>query len=158
MKSDQLIASTSGKLKQPIQPQASASAHISEDITVKRELVSPEPDIPELEPEILISEQSESLISVQSPITSKSSGGPSQRSSNVTADAAGPSSQSNHAAICGDCPHCGTKYSNQSALKYHVRLMHSDLTNRLCCYLCPQTFTMRDIFKEHMWTSHGLRN
>lgn len=62
-----------------------------------------------------------------------------------------------HLAQWGNCPHCGQKYSNQSALKYHVRLVHSDLTNRLCCYLCPRAFTHRDSFKKHMWERHKVR-
>ncbi|XP_017297729.1 uncharacterized protein LOC103505047 [Diaphorina citri] len=62
-----------------------------------------------------------------------------------------------HLAQWGNCPHCGQKYSNQSALKYHVRLVHSDLTNRLCCYLCPRAFTHRDCFKKHMWERHKVR-
>lgn len=96
---------------------------------IKGERLSPGGD--SLEPEILIAEDD-----------GRGPGGP----------------PANHAAICGDCPHCGTQYSNQSALKYHVRLMHSDLTNRLCCYLCPRSFTVRDTFKEHMWSFHGQRN
>lgn len=43
-----------------------------------------------------------------------------------------------HSSQCGKCPHCGQIYSNQSALKYHVRLVHSDLTNMYCCHLCPK--------------------
>uniref|UniRef100_A0A1B6CID2 C2H2-type domain-containing protein n=1 Tax=Clastoptera arizonana TaxID=38151 RepID=A0A1B6CID2_9HEMI len=62
-----------------------------------------------------------------------------------------------HLAQCGNCPHCGQKYSNQSALKYHVRLMHSDLTNRMCCYLCPRSFTQRESYKTHMWEKHKVR-
>lgn len=66
-------------------------------------------------------------------------------------------STGSHLAQWGNCPHCGQKYSNQSALKYHVRLVHSDLTNRLCCYLCPRAFTHRDSFKKHMWERHNVR-
>lgn len=132
---------------------------------IKTEKQSPKSDV-EYEPEILLSEQHGDT---------DSEGGYSQEQSQALLLLAGMSSvpilnagastsqgtahqQSNHAAICGDCPHCGKKYSNQSALKYHVRLMHSDLTNRLCCYLCPRSFTMRETFKDHMWTSHGQRN
>lgn len=137
----------------------------SDEIFVKPEKQSPKSDI-EYEPEVLLSEQQDStdgdnnFSSEQSQALLLLAG-----MSSVTGLAAGASTsqgvshqQSNHAAICGDCPHCGMKYSNQSALKYHVRLMHSDLTNRLCCYLCPRSFTMRETFKEHMWTSHGQRN
>lgn len=118
---------------------------------------SPHSDI-EYEPEILLSEHQ---------VGAESENTYTQEQSQALLLLAGMSSgpllgsvasTSNHAAICGDCPHCGMKYSNQSALKYHVRLMHSDLTNRLCCYLCPRSFTMRETFKEHMWTSHGQRN
>lgn len=129
----------------------------TEDTLVKTEKHSPHSEM-EYEPEVLLSEhqggtdsentytqeQSQALL-----LLAGMSGAP------VLGSVA---STSNHAAICGDCPHCGMKYSNQSALKYHVRLMHSDLTNRLCCYLCPRSFTMRETFKEHMWTSHGQRN
>ncbi|XP_077287604.1 uncharacterized protein LOC143912217 [Arctopsyche grandis] len=130
----------------------------TDEAVVKIERLSPKSDVMELEPEVLISEQEDSCVGNRS--LSKNSAG--ERMSGLRGDqAAGTSSQinqNNHAAICGDCPHCGTKYSNQSALKYHVRLMHSDLTNRLCCHLCPRSFTMRDTFKEHMWASHGQRN
>ncbi|CAH2107319.1 unnamed protein product [Euphydryas editha] len=137
----------------------------NEDSLVKAEKPSPKSDL-EYEPEILLSEHNDGtdsetcsqeqshallLLAGMSTVTGLTSG--ASTSQNITSH-----QQSNHAAICGDCPHCGMKYSNQSALKYHVRLMHSDLTNRLCCYLCPRSFTMREIFKEHMWTSHGQRN
>lgn len=137
----------------------------TEDNQVKPEKQSPKSDM-EYEPEVLLSEhhdgtdsentfgqeQSQALLLLagMSTVPVLSSGA---STSQGTAH-----QQSNHAAICGDCPHCGKKYSNQSALKYHVRLMHSDLTNRLCCYLCPRSFTMRETFKEHMWTTHGQRN
>jgi len=62
-----------------------------------------------------------------------------------------------HVPQCGTCPHCGKKYSNQSALKYHVRLVHSDMTNTLCCHLCPRSFAMRDVYKTHMWEKHKQR-
>lgn len=62
-----------------------------------------------------------------------------------------------HLAQCGDCPHCGQMYNNQSSLKYHVRLMHSDLTRRLCCYLCPSSFVYREAFKTHMRQEHNVR-
>ncbi|XP_032511313.2 broad-complex core protein isoforms 1/2/3/4/5-like [Danaus plexippus] len=133
--------------------------NIQED-TVKVEKSSPKLEI-EYEPEILLSEQqdgadSDSYTQEQSQALLLLAG-----MSALPVQSASTSQtvhQSNHAAICGDCPHCGMKYSNQSALKYHVRLMHSDLTNRLCCYLCPRSFTMRETFKEHMWSSHGQRN
>lgn len=62
-----------------------------------------------------------------------------------------------HLAQCGDCPHCGQMYNNQSSLKYHVRLMHSDLTRRLCCYLCPSSFVYREAYKTHMRQEHNVR-
>ncbi|CAK1604224.1 unnamed protein product [Parnassius mnemosyne] len=129
----------------------------AEESLVKTEKHSPHSDI-EYEPEVLLSEQQIGT-EVENTYTQEQS----QALLLLAGMSSGPvlgtvASTSNHAAICGDCPHCGMKYSNQSALKYHVRLMHSDLTNRLCCYLCPRSFTMRETFKEHMWTSHGQRN
>ncbi|XP_041976516.1 modifier of mdg4-like [Aricia agestis] len=137
-----------------------------EESTIKTEKSSPKSDN-EYEPEVLLSEQQDSTES-EGPYSQEQqsqallllagmSSVPTLNSGASTSQAVSHQ-QSNHAAICGDCPHCGMKYSNQSALKYHVRLMHSDLTNRLCCYLCPRSFTMRETFKEHMWTSHGQRN
>lgn len=138
---------------------------ITEELNLKPEKMSPKSDV-EYEPEVLLSEQqdgndsdntytqeqSQALLLLAGMSSVPALGGGASTSKD------GPSHQATHAAICGDCPHCGMKYSNQSALKYHVRLMHSDLTNRLCCYLCPRSFTMRETFKEHMWTSHGQRN
>lgn len=63
-----------------------------------------------------------------------------------------------HSSQCGNCPHCGKIYSNQSALKYHVRLMHSDLTNMYCCHLCPESFDYREGYKKHMVEVHSIRN
>ncbi|XP_039294290.1 protein tramtrack, beta isoform isoform X2 [Nilaparvata lugens] len=77
------------------------------------------------------------------------SGGASSQSSST--------SSSSHLAQCGNCPHCGKPYTNQSALKYHVRLMHSDLTNRQCCYLCPLSFAQREHYKSHMLEKHNVR-
>ncbi|KPI97884.1 Broad-complex core protein isoform 6 [Papilio xuthus] len=129
----------------------------TEDSLVKTEKHSPHSDM-EYEPEVLLSEHQVGT-DTENTYTQEQS----QALLILAGMSSGPvlgavASTSNHAAICGDCPHCGMKYSNQSALKYHVRLMHSDLTNRLCCYLCPRSFTMRETFKEHMWTSHGQRN
>ncbi|CAH1644315.1 unnamed protein product [Spodoptera littoralis] len=138
---------------------------ITEELHLKPEKQSPKSDV-EYEPEVLLSEhqdgtdsdsnftqdQSQALLMLAGMSAVPVLGGGASTSQGLAHQ------QSNHAAICGDCPHCGMKYSNQSALKYHVRLMHSDLTNRLCCYLCPRSFTMRETFKEHMWTSHGQRN
>ncbi|CAK1553677.1 unnamed protein product [Leptosia nina] len=135
----------------------------AEDSVVKTEKPSPKSEV-DYEPEVLLSEQhegneSENSYSEQSQALLLLAGMSSVPVLNSGASTSQSGShQSNHAAICGDCPHCGMKYSNQSALKYHVRLMHSDLTNRLCCYLCPRSFTMRETFKEHMWSSHGQRN
>ncbi|XP_026328408.1 protein abrupt-like [Hyposmocoma kahamanoa] len=135
---------------------------VSEELYVKSEKHSPKSEV-EYEPEVLLSEQqdgtdSDNPYSEQSQALLLLAGLSSVPVLGGASTSQGISHQSNHAAICGDCPHCGMKYSNQSALKYHVRLMHSDLTNRLCCYLCPRSFTMRETFKEHMWTSHGQRN
>lgn len=55
------------------------------------------------------------------------------------------------------CPHCRQVYNNLSALKYHVRLMHSDLENKLFCYLCPMNFIEREYFKIHLWEAHNAR-
>ncbi|KAL4706574.1 hypothetical protein ACJJTC_015772 [Scirpophaga incertulas] len=137
----------------------------TDELVVKSEKQSPKSDA-EYEPEILLSEQQDETDSEntynneQSQALMLLAGMSTVPVMSVGASTSQGIShqQSNHAAICGDCPHCGKKYSNQSALKYHVRLMHSDLTNRLCCYLCPRSFTMRETFKEHMWTSHGQRN
>ncbi|KAL1491311.1 hypothetical protein ABEB36_011925 [Hypothenemus hampei] len=63
-----------------------------------------------------------------------------------------------HSSQCGNCPHCGKVYSNQSALKYHVRLVHSDLTNMYCCHLCPESFDYREGYKKHMAEAHSVRN
>ncbi|XP_030752373.1 longitudinals lacking protein, isoforms H/M/V-like [Sitophilus oryzae] len=63
-----------------------------------------------------------------------------------------------HSSQCGNCPHCGKVYSNQSALKYHVRLVHSDLTNMYCCHLCPESFDYREGYKKHMIEAHSVRN
>lgn len=63
-----------------------------------------------------------------------------------------------HSSQCGNCPHCGKIYSNQSALKYHVRLVHSDLTNMYCCHLCPESFDYREGYKKHMAEAHQVRN
>ncbi|XP_018333936.1 longitudinals lacking protein, isoforms H/M/V-like [Agrilus planipennis] len=63
-----------------------------------------------------------------------------------------------HSSQCGNCPHCGKIYSNQSALKYHVRLVHSDLTNMYCCHLCPESFDYREGYKKHMVEVHSIRN
>ena len=63
-----------------------------------------------------------------------------------------------HSSQCGNCPHCGKVYSNQSALKYHVRLVHSDLLNMYCCHLCPEAFEYREAYKRHMVETHSLRN
>ncbi|KAF5288565.1 hypothetical protein FQA39_LY15344 [Lamprigera yunnana] len=66
--------------------------------------------------------------------------------------------QPHHSSQCGKCPHCGKIYSNQSALKYHVRLVHSDLTNMYCCHLCPEAFDYREGYKKHMVEAHSVRN
>lgn len=66
--------------------------------------------------------------------------------------------QPHHSSQCGKCPHCGKVYSNQSALKYHVRLVHSDLTNMYCCHLCPEAFDFREGYKKHMVEIHSIRN
>lgn len=69
-----------------------------------------------------------------------------------------PEIQAHHSSQCGNCPHCGKIYSNQSALKYHVRLVHSDLLNLYCCHLCPEVFDYREGYKKHMVEVHSSRN
>lgn len=69
-----------------------------------------------------------------------------------------PDVHPHHSSQCGSCPHCGKIYSNQSALKYHVRLVHSDLTNMYCCHLCPESFDYREGYKKHMVEVHSIRN
>lgn len=145
-------------------PKSPLKVVINDEMLVKAEKQSPKSDV-DYEPEVLLSEQQDS-VDADGPFSQEPqqallilAGMSNSGSLNNASTSQGIShQQSNHAAICGDCPHCGMKYSNQSALKYHVRLMHSDLTNRLCCYLCPRSFTMRETFKEHMWTTHGQRN
>ncbi|KAF4521900.1 hypothetical protein B566_EDAN008374 [Ephemera danica] len=58
----------------------------------------------------------------------------------------------------GTCPHCGQEYANQSSLKYHVRLVHSEMTDRACCHLCPLSFRTRESFKlkQHMKEAHNV--
>lgn len=66
--------------------------------------------------------------------------------------------QHHGAAQSGKCPHCNKMYSNLSALKYHVRLIHSDMLNMFCCHLCPEFFEYRESYKAHMWALHNIRN
>ncbi|XP_044267599.1 protein abrupt-like [Tribolium madens] len=80
-----------------------------------------------------------------------------QREGNIQISRA-PDVQPHHSSQCGNCPHCGKVYSNQSALKYHVRLVHSDLTNMYCCHLCPEAFNYREGYKKHMVEVHCIRN
>lgn len=58
----------------------------------------------------------------------------------------------------GTCPHCGQEYANQSSLKYHVRLVHSEMTDRACCHLCPKSYRTRESFKlkQHMKDAHNV--
>lgn len=58
----------------------------------------------------------------------------------------------------GLCPHCNKMYSNQSALKYHVRLVHSDMLHMFFCHLCPESFKFREHYKLHMWEVHNVRS
>jgi len=61
-------------------------------------------------------------------------------------------------SVIGNCPHCKKEYSNLSSLKYHVRLIHSEASNQLCCFLCPTAFVSRTSFKEHLLKTHGVKN
>ena len=63
-----------------------------------------------------------------------------------------------NSSVIGNCPHCKKEYSNLSSLKYHVRLVHSEASNQLCCFLCPAAFVSRPSFKEHLLKNHGVRN
>uniref|UniRef100_A0A0K2UXN1 Zinc finger and BTB domaincontaining protein 6like [Acyrthosiphon pisum] n=1 Tax=Lepeophtheirus salmonis TaxID=72036 RepID=A0A0K2UXN1_LEPSM len=60
--------------------------------------------------------------------------------------------------VSGQCPHCGNEYTNFSSLKYHVRLIHSEASNTLCCYLCPSSFVGRASYKEHLISIHGVKH
>lgn len=62
-----------------------------------------------------------------------------------------------HSSQCGTCPHCKLPFTNQSSLKYHVRLVHSELLNLYCCHLCPLTFGFRYGYKKHMADVHSVR-
>ena len=57
----------------------------------------------------------------------------------------------------GKCPHCYHEYANISSLKYHVRLVHSEANNTICCYLCPQNFSSKLILREHLYTCHNVK-
>ena len=57
----------------------------------------------------------------------------------------------------GKCPHCYQEYANISSLKYHVRLVHSEANNTICCYLCPQNFSSKLIMREHLFTCHNVK-
>ena len=57
----------------------------------------------------------------------------------------------------GKCPHCYQEYANISSLKYHVRLVHSEANNTICCYLCPQNFSSKLTMREHLFTCHNVK-
>jgi len=57
----------------------------------------------------------------------------------------------------GKCPHCGQDYANISSLKYHVRLLHSDAKNTICCYLCPAKFASKVSLREHLLKDHQVK-
>ena len=57
----------------------------------------------------------------------------------------------------GKCPHCHHEYANISSLKYHVRLVHSEANNTICCYLCPQNFSSKLVMREHLYTCHNVK-
>ena len=57
----------------------------------------------------------------------------------------------------GKCPHCYQEYANISSLKYHVRLVHSEANNTICCYLCPQNFSSKLVMREHLSTCHNVK-
>ncbi|CAB4058837.1 Broad-complex core protein isoform 6,Sex determination protein fruitless,Protein tramtrack, alpha isoform,Protein bric-a-brac 2,Longitudinals lacking protein, isoforms H/M/V,Protein bric-a-brac 1,Longitudinals lacking protein, isoforms A/B/D/L,Protein tramtrack, beta isoform,Longitudinals lacking protein, isoforms J/P/Q/S/Z,Longitudinals lacking protein, isoforms F/I/K/T,Longitudinals lacking protein-like,Broad-complex core protein isoforms 1/2/3/4/5,Longitudinals lacking protein, isoforms N/O/W/X/Y,Protei len=66
--------------------------------------------------------------------------------------------QGRNSLVSGQCPHCGNEYTNFSSLKYHVRLIHSEASNTLCCYLCPSSFVGRASYKEHLISIHGVKH
>ena len=57
----------------------------------------------------------------------------------------------------GRCPHCYQEYANISSLKYHVRLVHSEANNTICCYLCPQNFSTKLVMREHLYSCHNVK-
>ena len=57
----------------------------------------------------------------------------------------------------GKCPHCYQEYANISSLKYHVRLVHSEANNTICCYLCPQNFSSKLVMREHLYSCHNVK-
>ena len=57
----------------------------------------------------------------------------------------------------GKCPHCYQEYANISSLKYHVRLVHSEANNTICCYLCPENFTSKLVMREHLFNCHNVK-
>ena len=57
----------------------------------------------------------------------------------------------------GKCPHCYQEYANISSLKCHVRLVHSEVNNTICCYLCPENFTSKLVMREHLFNRHGVK-
>ena len=61
------------------------------------------------------------------------------------------------AAWQGKCPHCYQEYANISSLKYHVRLVHSEANNTICCYLCPQNFSSKLVMREHLSACHNVK-
>ena len=57
----------------------------------------------------------------------------------------------------GKCPHCYQEYANISSLKYHVRLVHSEANNTICCYLCSENFTSKLVMREHLFNCHNVK-
>ena len=64
---------------------------------------------------------------------------------------------SSQSAWQGKCPHCSQDYANISSLKYHVRLVHSDAKNVICCYLCPSKFMSKVALRDHLMGQHQVK-
>ena len=65
--------------------------------------------------------------------------------------------QCSNAGWQGSCPHCWQEYANLSSLKYHVRLVHSDAKNTICCYLCPRKMLSKVALREHLLREHQVK-
>ena len=86
---------------------------------------------------------------------------PLPRSDHPTVNGVGgshsPPSNGGSGPCPGKCPHCGADYANMSSLKYHVRLVHSDAKNIICCHLCPEKFVSKLSHREHLFREHQVK-
>eukprot|EP00095_Tigriopus_kingsejongensis_P010172 maker-scaffold202_size261857-snap-gene-1.22 protein:Tk10172 transcript:maker-scaffold202_size261857-snap-gene-1.22-mRNA-1 annotation:"PREDICTED: uncharacterized protein LOC103505047" len=85
--------------------------------------------------------------------TSSLSGASKDPQTNIGSQGSRTSSGSWH----GKCPHCQDEYENISSLKYHVRLIHSDAKNTICCYLCSGRFYSKVSLREHLFQEHQVK-